>query len=358
MKILTARYPSVFETAFGNTENSAKDQLSGIKIKTGGNWYIVGNLAKNGGINPGRITNTSPGETDFDILFKSSLLQLTDRTKQPLVVTTGFPFSTYNIYKTAAEQFFKKRHFLVEYDTRTFNNDGRITNTSFEIDSYEVIPEIVGCIIGLKKILDNKQPQNFIAISLGFGTIEGGMASGDGLVHRTCFSSHGLQYAIDNLGKELSKKYYLEMRNNHQLDEAMMKGFIYLNRTKIDIKEQRKEILQQYYREVIAPLLRHYFTDRDYERCEKIYLMGGGVYYPEIIDAFKEEYGDSIPVEVAPDPENLASVGYLYNSFRISDKNHQRCAGIDIGNSSTVVSVFYNENSNGTVNGTANGTAK
>ncbi len=349
MKILTAQYPSVFETAFGNTENSAKDLLTGIKIKSGNNWYIVGNLARNGGINPGRTVNASPGEHDFDILFRSSLLQLAERTKQPLVITTGFPFSTYNAYKTAAEQFLQKRHFMIEYDTRTFNNNGDVKKIAFEIDNFEVIPEIVGCIIGLKKILENQQPETFIAISLGFGTIEGGMASGDGLIHRTCFSSHGLQYAIDNLGRELGKKNYLEMRNSHQLDEAMMKGHIFLNRRKTDIKELRKEILQQYYREVVTPLLRKYFTNRDYESCEKIYLMGGGAHYPELVDSFKTEYGDAIPVEIAPDPEKLASVGYLYNSFRISDRNHQRCAGIDIGNSSTVVSVFQEEATNGTI---------
>jgi len=348
MKVLTAHYPSVFETTFGNTENSSKDLLTGIKVKSGTNWYMVGNLAKQGGVNPGRITNASPDEQDFDILFRSALLQLQERSKQPLVITAGFPFSTYNIYKSAAEQFLKKRHFLIEYDTRTFNNNGDIKKVTFEIDNFEIIPEIVGGIIGLKKVLNDQKLENFIAISLGYGTVEGGMASADGLVHRTCFSSHGIQYVVDNLGRELSKKYYLEMRNNHQLDEAMVNGYIFLNRRKIDLKEIRRELLLQYCREVIVPMLRKYFTDRDYEKCEKIYLMGGGAYYPEMQEVFKNEYGDSIPVEVAPDPDKLASIGYLYNSYRISDKYHERCAGIDIGNSSTIVSVFQEDFGNGT----------
>lgn len=33
MKTTTFTFPSVFETSFGNTENSAKDFLNGMKIK-------------------------------------------------------------------------------------------------------------------------------------------------------------------------------------------------------------------------------------------------------------------------------------------------------------------------------------
>ena len=64
MKISSISFPSVFETAFGNTENSSGDLLSGLKVKKDNSWYLVGNLAKKGGINPGRITNASPGEED------------------------------------------------------------------------------------------------------------------------------------------------------------------------------------------------------------------------------------------------------------------------------------------------------
>ena len=33
MKILSNSFPSVFETSFGNTENSAKDLLNGLKVR-------------------------------------------------------------------------------------------------------------------------------------------------------------------------------------------------------------------------------------------------------------------------------------------------------------------------------------
>ncbi|HVI49562.1 MAG TPA: ParM/StbA family protein [Chitinophaga sp.] len=343
MKVSTISFPSVFETAFGNTENSSKDLLNGLKIKKDDSWYLVGNLAKRGGINPSRITNASPNEEDYEILFKAAMLNTMDKVQQPIAITMGFPFSTYNIYKTAAEQFLSKRHFLIDYDTQTFNNKGSFKKGMFDIEKYEVIPEIVGGIIGLKKTINAPQLDNFIAVSFGFGTIEGGMATGDGLVHRTCFSSHGIRYAINNLTRELNQKHYLEMKNEHQVDDAFMKGSIFTNRKRIDLREMRKSVLTQYYKEVVSPLMRTYFTDLDFETCEKIYLMGGGAHYRELTDAFVEEFRDFVPVEVAPDPEKLISIGYLYNSLRISDTKPQRCVGLDLGNSSSIISTFENE---------------
>jgi len=269
MDILSVSFPSIFENTFGNTESSAKDLLNGLKIKRDDAWYIIGNLARKGGVSPYKITNASPAEDDFDILFRSALVNLTEKIEQPMVVTTGFPFSTYNVYKNIAEQYLKKRHFMVEYDTRTYNTNGAVKRAIFDIDTYDVIPEIVGCIIGLKKILAESAPGNFIAISLGFGTIEGGMASDDGLVHRTCFSAHGIQYAVDNLSRELNKNHYLNMQNVHQLDDVMMKGSIFIDRKRVDIKETRKGILRQYYKQIIAPLLRKYFTSQDFEDVKK-----------------------------------------------------------------------------------------
>ena len=344
MKVSTISFPIVFESAFGNTENSSRDLLNGLKIKNENMWFLAGSLAKKGGINPNKVVNASPQEEDYEILFKAALITIAESTQQPMYVTVGFPFSTYNVYKEAAERFLSKKNFLVEYDTQTFHNKGAIKKALFDIERFDVIPEIVGGIIGLKKVLGPQQPKSFIAISLGFGTIEGAMATSDGLVKRTVFSSHGLRYAINNLTRELNKKYYLEMKNEHQLDDAFVKGFIFINRKNIDLKQLRKDILNQYYKEIISPLFKKYFTDNDFENCEKIYLLGVGAYYQELQDAFTQEFEGVMPVEIAPDAEKLASIGYLYNSLRISDDKFESCVGIDLGNSSTVVSTVENEN--------------
>ncbi len=340
MKPITISFPSVFETAFGNTENSAKDLLNGLKVKKNETWYLVGNMAKRSAINAGRIVNAAPNEEDFDILFRSSMVNVLDKVEQPFSVTTGFPLSTYNVYKNAAQQYFGHRHFLIEYDTNTFNVKGAIKKNTFEIDNYDVIPEIVGGIIGLKKLFPSGAGDNFIAISFGFGTVEGGLATADGLVHRTCFSSHGMRYVIGNLVRELNTKYYLEMKNEHQMDESFVKGSIFANRRRIDLKDYRKALLKQYYKEVISPLMRQHFTDADLEQCSKIYLLGGGANYTDLVEAVAEEFQGFIPVEVVPDPELVVSIGYLNNSLRISDNNPSRCIGIDIGNATTTAAIF------------------
>jgi hypothetical protein len=346
MNATTVLFPSVFETAFGNMENSAKDLINGLKIKKDNSWYLVGNLARKNGINAGKVTNAAPTEEDFDILFRTALVSLTgSKLTNPVTVTIGFPFATYSVFKPSAEQYLSKRHFLVEYDTQTFNLKGNIKRETFDIEKFEVIPEIGG-IIGLKKKLAGHVPENFIAISFGFGTLEATMVSADGLIHRTSLSTHGIRYAINNLTRELNRKYYLELKNEHHLDDAFMKGSIFVNRKRIDIAEIRKEVLLQYYREVVSPVLRRHLTDMDFESCEKIYLLGGGAYYRELTNAVKEEFESFIPVEVAPEPEKLASIGYLYNSLRVSDNNPGRCAGIDLGNAFSTVSYFTENTEN------------
>ncbi|GAC1424283.1 MAG: ParM/StbA family protein [Chitinophagaceae bacterium] len=321
-------------------ENTARDLLNGIKVKKDNTWYLVGNLARKNGVSPSRITNATPAEEDFDILFKAALINLSGKLQQPVTVTIGFPFSTYHAFKTIAEQYLAKRHFMVEYDTQTFNVKGNVKKEAFDIERFEVIPEIVGGIIGLKKIFAHAIPKNFMAISFGFGTLEGIMATEDGLVQRTSFSTHGVRYAINNLARELNKKYYLELKNEHQLDEAFMKGSLFANRKRIDITDIRKEVLEQYYRKVVSPAIRSHLTDADLDACEKIYLLGGGAYYSELTNIFIEEFKDLIPVEVAPEPEKTASTGYLYNSLRLSDNYPSRCAGIDLGNAFSMVSFF------------------
>jgi len=339
-KIIT--FPSVFETAFGNTENSAKDLLNGLKIKQKETWFLVGNMARRNAINAGRVINAAPDEEDFDILFRAAMTTVLDKVQQPFTLTVGLPLSTFNVYKNAAQQYLSRRHFMVEYDSNTFNVKGGIKKTTFDVDAFDVIPEIVGGIIGLKKTVPQTS-DNFIAISFGFGTVEGGYATADGLVHRTCFSSHGIRYVIGNLAREMNTQHYLEMKNEHQLDEAFMNGSIFTHRRRVDLQGMRKSLLTQYYKEVVSPLMRQHFTDSDLEHCSKIYLLGGGANYADLCNAVADEFKGFIPVEVVPQPEYVVSIGYLYNSLRVSDNNPVRCVGLDLGNATTTVSVFEKE---------------
>ncbi|MFX9101089.1 hypothetical protein ABTN51_19435, partial [Acinetobacter baumannii] len=84
----------------------------------------------------------------------------------------------------------------------------------------------------------------------------------------------------------------------------------------------------------------NHITDRDFEKCECIYLIGGGVYYDDLRDAFYEEFKDFMKLEAVTDSQNVASIGYLYNSYSLSATHSRGCVGIDLGNSSTIISYF------------------
>src|ERR1700759_1789209 len=148
-------------------------------------------------------------------------------------------------------------------------------------------------------------------------------------------STHGLRYAINYMINELSKNHYLELRTPHTLDDAFQRGYMFIDKKNVDVREIRKNALRSYYNEVISPNLRNVINDRNLMKTNKVYLCGGGMYYQDLVDCFKAEFGEIVQLEVVSDPASLASKGYALNSLRLSG-NKNASVGIDIGNSTTV----------------------
>ncbi len=336
-------FPSVFEAAYGNTENTAASLLTGMKIKVDGQWYLVGDLAKKNGIDAQRVINAAPDQLDFEILFKSALLNCAETVEKPFNITMGLPYSTYNAYRQPLLRMLEQRYFTVDYNNETYKHEGGVRSINIELKNFDVIPEIVGAVIGIKKgnLVTDSNPRNFIVISLGYGTAEGGMATDDGLVQRTCFSARGMRYVVNNAQRELSKLHYLDMKNEFQLNDSLVKGFMIAHRKRIDLRDIRREVLTQYYKQVISPNFRSHFTDQDFERCTAIYLVGGGILFNELREQFEEEFNGFLPVEVVSDPQNVASVGYFHHAASLGG-SVSNAIGLDIGNSSTIVTVNRN----------------
>jgi hypothetical protein len=145
------------------------------------------------------------------------------------------------------------------------------------------------------------------------------------------------------LEKELANTYYLELKTEHQIDAAFQKGVIFLNRKRIDIKAIRDKVLKQYYEDVISPAMRKAFNDNDFTISHNMYLAGGGSMYPALVDCFKSEFQDVLELEVAHEPQTLASRGYCINSAQLNGGVKSTAVGLDIGNATTIVSV-YDEN--------------
>ena len=339
--IKTYTFPSVFESNNTDLRNVSPDLINGLKISHNGEGYVLGNLALTEGVSPHRNINAAPDELDYNLLLKSGLLIANQKLGNPLTITTGFPFSTFQLHKEAATNLIHTQH-IVEYDAATYGG-GAKKNVQIDIDGVQVIPEVIGCTIGIRKGIMSVSG-NFFVMSLGYGTLEGLLSTESGIVQRTSLSTYGLRYAVNLLEKELAKQHYLELKTEHQIDAAFQKGVIFLNRKRIDISAIRDKVLRQYYEDVISPAMRKAFNDNDFTLSDVMYLAGGGALYPELVNCFKEEFQDILDLQVGHEPQLLASRGYCINSSQLNGGVKSTAVGLDIGNASTIVSMFEENN--------------
>ena len=331
--------PSVFESNSLNLRFVSSDLIHGLKIYEGEQGYIVGDLALSEGVAPHRNINSAPDELDYNLLMRSALLLGYQKIGNPIELTTGFPFSTYGIYKDMAAKKLEGEQ-EVEYDTATFSKGGK-KKINVEIEKVNVMPEVVGCALGLRKT--QQVNGSFFMLSLGYGTMEAIFSKPSGIVQRSSLSTFGMRYAVNLLRTELEKTYYLDLKNEHQLDMAFREGSIVLNRRRIDLTDLRAKVIRQYYEDVISPGLRKAFDDTDFGRSQGLYLAGGGAMYQDIVDCFHKEFEDIIKVEVAKNAQHLAAIGYCYNSLMSNGGDESRAIGIDVGNASTIVCTMTHE---------------
>lgn len=328
-KLDIEKIPSVIETNSTELRFVAGDFIRGIKIIEGDHAYIVGQLALNEGVSPHKNINGEPDERDYQLLVKSALLVGIQKIGNPLTITMGFPFSTFQFYKEKSKDLFLKHH-TIEFDTAPYTGGGKKRLVA-EVDQLAVIPEAIGCSVALRK--HENKTGNFFIISLGYGTCEAIFSTESGLVQRSSMSTFGIRYAVKLLEAELMKHYYLDLKNEHHIDAAFRNGFIFLNRKRLDLTEMKKAVLKQYYSDVISPGLRRAFDDNDFARSNGIYLAGGGALFGSLVDEFKAEFDGVIDVHVSENAAHLAAIGYCYNSYLLNGGDKSRAMGMDVGNS-------------------------
>ncbi len=336
MRIRTTTFPSLIQSQGSELQNVSRDQLTGMKIREGEEDYIIGDLALVEGKNPHKAINSSVDELDYQLLAKASLLTASNFVKEPMVITTGFPYSTININKKPAVEFFNSIE-SVTYDTRPFGGSDHLVQP-ISVNRVEVIPELIGGIIAMRSGEDQRTG-NFFMVSMGYGTTEIGLSTDKGVIQRTEASGNGLRYAIDWAMKRLMRDYYVGLRTEQQFDTAFQAGNIILNRKRIDLTEIRRQALAHYYEDVISPLMRNTWSDDDFDRANTILLIGGGANYPELVDSFRREFDSFVNIEVAENPATVTSRGYCIRS-RNKGGSAAAAVGIDIGNANTTVSVI------------------
>lgn len=348
-------FPSVYEATNQELSNVAENILDGIKISVDDIDYIVGNLALVEGYSPHKNINAAPTDNEYKLLSKAGLLLTQPKGEEEIYLTTGFPFATYMLYRDKAVEVLQGRH-IINYDASTFGGPS-IAKREVNVGKVEVLPEIMGCTVAIREG-KLQEKDNFFIVSLGYGTCEAVVSTRAGLINRSAVSTHGIRQAVNLLANELAKNFYLNLKTEHQIDVAFQQGSITVNRVKHNILDIREKVLKMYYNEVVAPNLRRAFNDDDFNKCTKMYLVGGGAMYPELIECFKEEFGSIIPVEVYPEPEKCASHGYCLNSKLKANssksnipsnveaeeikifRNPQLAVGIDIGNANTCITIY------------------
>jgi len=342
-------FPSVFEETSVDYPKVAENFIEGMKIVNFNQRdYLIGNMALTEGTAPHKFLNSSAHELDYQLLALTSLIIATQGTYNKLVITTGFPFITHPIYKKGAGEFYLGKH-QVSFDTRTFGGPS-IENISVNVETLDVMTEVDGCIKAIREGQIAEKDYFFIC-SLGFGTVDLALSAPAGIIQRTAHSGMGINYAVNILENDIKKEYYLNLLTEQQIERAFQRGSFIINRRKVDITKMRERALTCYYNEVISPAMRKKFANEDFLKANKLYLVGGGAMYPELVSLFKEEFKDILDVIVYPEPYLAASEGYCMNSVALSRasnglelKENTAYVGIDLGNSNTVVTVYnYNE---------------
>ena len=335
--MISYRFPSVFERHNSELDTVAKDLLNGLKIFLNGESYIIGQLALSEGEFPHKSINSSPEDLDYNLfLYAGLLLSNYTNIHNSVFITTGFPFSTYNINKNIAKTMINGKH-IIDFDASTFSDKSKMT-INVEVGNVEILTEMMGNIIALRKG-EKKETSDFFIVSLGYGTCEAVFSTTNGIVQRTSVSTKGIVFAINMFMKELEKTHYLGLKNKRQIDEAFQEDYIVLNRKRFDIRQLKESVLKSYYEDVISPALIAAFTDTDFGKAKKMYITGGGALYPDLVNCFNEEFDDIINVEVVDNPLTLSSQGYYINSAEKSIDG-QFPIGLDIGNSNTVLTQF------------------
>lgn len=337
--------PSVLEINNNPIIGVTKSKIDGLKVLHNDENYIVGNLALSEGASPHKIINCSPGDYDYDVLFKAALSVIHDEVgDSPIALTTGFPFSTYEMNKNHGLEYVKSIN-EVTINSEPYGGKGN-EKYSLNIKHIYLMPELLASTLAVRYDDSLLTPGGIFTVSLGYGTLEIGMSTSTGFTRRTFNSGPGLRYAVKNAMQMMESKYYLGMRNEHQFDKSFLNGFTTVRRNRIDLSEIRKESLSEYYRDIISPLIKNSWNDADFEKSSALILVGGGALYQDLIDRFNDEFEGILDILVPKDALNMASIGYALNSFnKIQNSNINEeiiSVGIDIGNANTVISFADN----------------
>lgn len=342
MNGIYSSFPSVIERYEKRLAQLSSPLNKRLQIYEGGIGYLIGDVAFEQGYTPYRNINSAPSDLDYQLLAKAGLLLASGGKSGELVVTTGFPSAVYEYYKSKAEDFFAVRDIIISYNGDTLSG-GELSKTQITIKHLDIMTEIMGCIQAIRSSTPADVDEDFFVISLGYGTAETALSTAVGPIQRTCLSLPGIRRAVSGLQEELSNNFYLGMKNEHMINQSFQRGNIVIDRKRKDLSNFRRKQLVNYYDEVLSPAMRKVFIDADFEKASKMYLVGGGALYDELVECFLREFEGVLEIIVPSYAGHAASLGYLHKSLKWTGPDLiAQAVGLDVGNAYTVVATAEN----------------
>jgi hypothetical protein len=149
--IKTYSFPSVYESTLRDFTTSNDPILGFSKLKFDGADYLVGLKALNEGVSPHKSINPAPEDIDYKIITQAALVVANNALQSEskngripkMVLTTGFPYATYQFNKEEAEEYFKEEKVVAYYkvnDEGEQNSEQRIVS----VQEINIIPELSG----------------------------------------------------------------------------------------------------------------------------------------------------------------------------------------------------------------------
>ena len=264
------------------------------------------------------INPVSPFGAKFQLLARMALLLADTEGGCRVSLAVSLPSFLY-AYKDMVENSLRGK---IRVDFGASQVCKEYISRDIDILHLQVISRLKSCITAIRrgKI---QEKGNFVVVNLGQGACEATVSEA-GAPEGRQFCVRGIRAGID-LGIE---------------SESLKQALFGRKTADTGVPRLRNEVLQRYYQDVISSGVREILSGQN-GNCSKIYLCGDGASYPELVQCFRDEFGEKFSVSVYPSPEKCASQGCGIHAQSLWQGSAETvvAVGLDMDDRYTCVSV-------------------
>lgn len=311
-------FPSVCRPFDGMLDTSPEDGIfAPLALKFRGKEYLVGKIPDIlDEINP-----VSPFGAKFQLLARMALLLADTEDGGRVSLTVSLPSFLY-AYRDMVEKSLQGK---ITVDFGASQVCKEYISRVIDISHLQVISRLDSCVAAIRRG-NIREEGDFLVVNLGQGACEATVSIAGTPAGRQ-FCVRGIRAGIDlGIGSE-----------------SLQQALFGRQTAKASVPRLRKEVLRRYYQDIISSNIRDVLSGQK-DNCSKIYLCGDGAAYPELVQCFRDEFGERFSISVYPSPERCASQGCSIQSLsarhRLSETPGSALAvGLDVDDRYTCVSV-------------------